>query len=193
MRLLLPNFILLSLLAHVLVAGILLLAPGLHNRQSEFIAVTFFDASAPLSSIRKLAKQFVPKSTAAAIKSEIQSEVIPTSASAETEIPSTDPVSSSGSLITQGVRPINMNEINKSIRRTPEAVQKNIEGNVRLKLLIDDQGVVRKVTPLTHLGFGLDEVAAAAAWKLTFIPARINSKAVALETLYTVKFNLTHQ
>lgn len=194
MRPLLTSFILLSFLTHTLVAGILLLAPSFQNRKRDLIAVSFIEGSSRLASNRNQAKQFVtPKKTVS--KSAAREEVVPNFAVAEptTSMNVNEPVPSDGSLITQGVRPINLDEVNKSIRRTSEAVQKNIEGHVKLKLLIDDQGVVRKVTPLTRPGFGLDEVAAAAAWKLTFFPARINSKAVALETLYTIKFNLTHQ
>ena len=98
------------------------------------------------------------------------------------------PVPHDGMLVTEGVKPVNMNEINKTIRRTDIAVKEKIEGKIKLKLLIDELGHVRQVTPLNELGFGLDEVAITAAWKLLFIPAHINNKKVALETLYTVKF-----
>ncbi len=102
------------------------------------------------------------------------------------------PLTGDSQLITQGLRPINLPEINKSIKRTQEAIEKNIEGQIKLKLFIDDAGKVRQVTVLSKLGFGLDEVAVAAAWKLLFVPARIGPQAVPTETIYTVKFNITH-
>lgn len=103
------------------------------------------------------------------------------------------PSPADGGLITEGLRPLNMIEINKSIRRTQEAIEKNIEGQIRMKLLVDQTGTVKKVTAINSLGYGLDKVAMDAAWQLRFIAAKIKSQNVALETYYTVKFTLTHQ
>src|SRR3989344_3126629 len=103
------------------------------------------------------------------------------------------PTATEGSLVTQGLRPLNMDQVNRSIQRTTEAKQKNIEGFIKLKLLVDEHGQVRQVTPMNNLGFGLDEVAIAAAWKLFFVPAKVDSRNVALETYYTVKFKIDHQ
>lgn len=96
-------------------------------------------------------------------------------------------------LITDGLKPLNLTEINKSIKRTQEAIEKNIEGQIRLKLLVDEMGSVKQVTAMNSLGYGLDKVAIDAAWKLRFIAAKIKSQNVALETYYTVKFTITHQ
>ena len=103
------------------------------------------------------------------------------------------PLPADSQLVTEGLIPINLNEINKTIKRTKSATENNIEGVIKLKLLVDETGHVRQVTALTQLGYGLDEVALAAAWKLIFKPARIDSKNVALETIYSVKFDITHQ
>ncbi len=103
------------------------------------------------------------------------------------------PTAADGGLITDGLKPLNLTEINKSIKRTQEAIEKNIEGQIRLKLLVDEMGSVKQVTAMNSLGYGLDKVAIDAAWKLRFIAAKIKSQNVALETYYTVKFTITHQ
>ena len=103
------------------------------------------------------------------------------------------PLPADSHLVTEGLIPINLNEINKTIKRTKYATENNIEGVIKLKLLVDETGHVRQVTALTKLGYGLDEIALAAAWKLIFKPARIDSINVALETIYSVKFDITHQ
>lgn len=98
-----------------------------------------------------------------------------------------------GGLVTEELRPLNLQEINKSIKRTQQAIEKNIEGQIKLKLLVDETGTVKRVIPMNTLGYGLDQIAEEAAWKLRFIAAKIKSKNVALETFYTVKFKITHQ
>ena len=85
-----------------------------------------------------------------------------------------------------------MPEVTASVKRTPDAIQKNIEGKVKLRLLVDETGHVRKVTALNKLGYGLDEVAELAARKLVFSPAKIHSKPVALEAIYIVNFSINH-
>lgn len=103
------------------------------------------------------------------------------------------PVPVEGILVTQGLIPLNLVEVNKTIKRTQSATEKNIEGVIKLKLLVDETGQVRAVTALSSLGYGLDEIAAAAAWRLIFKPARVDSRNVPLETIYSVKFDITHQ
>lgn len=88
---------------------------------------------------------------------------------------------------------VNINEVTRSVKRTVEAKIKNIEGKIKLKLFVDEHGEIQKITPLNALGFGLDEVAIAAAHKLIFIPARVDSKNVSTEAIYTVTFSLQHQ
>ncbi len=94
--------------------------------------------------------------------------------------------------VTEGVRVLNMKEVTSSVQRTEAAIQNQIEGKIRLKILVDESGSVRKITPLNSLGYGLDEVAIQAANKLRFIPARIKTKAVALEAIYTIIFTTKH-
>lgn len=103
------------------------------------------------------------------------------------------PVPADGKSVTQGLIPLNLDEINKTIKRSQSASEKNIEGIIKLKLLVDETGRVRAVTALSQLGYGLDEIAVAAAWKLVFKPARVDSRNVPLETIYSVKFDITHQ
>lgn len=105
----------------------------------------------------------------------------------------TIPTPANENLVTEGVRVLNMNDVTKSVKRTPEAMLNNIQGKIKLKLLVDKNGHVRKITPLNKLGFGLDEIALQAANKLLFMPARINLKSVALEAIYIINFSITHQ
>lgn len=109
------------------------------------------------------------------------------------EVTSEMPIPADGGKVTEGLRPLNLLEVNKSIKRTQQAIEQNIEGQIKLKLLVDKTGIVRQVIAMNTLGYGLDQVAVEAAWKLRFIAAKIKSQNVALETFYTVKFTITHQ
>ncbi len=53
-----------------------------------------------------------------------------------------------------------------------EAKQLGIEGPLRVRLVVDDQGHVKTATLLNHLGHGLDELAVDRARKIEFEPAR---------------------
>jgi TonB family protein len=53
-----------------------------------------------------------------------------------------------------------------------EARQLGIEGDIRVRLTVDDQGKVKAAVPLNRLGHGLDELALAWARKIEFDPAR---------------------
>lgn len=55
---------------------------------------------------------------------------------------------------------------------TADALRKRITGDVRLVLHVDAQGAVVNTTFRQRLGHGLDEIAAAAARKIRFHPAR---------------------
>ena len=94
--------------------------------------------------------------------------------------------------VTEGVRVLNMNEVTSSLKRTETAQINHIEGKIRLKILVDENGNVRKITPLNSLGYGLDEVAMDAAKKLRFLPAKIKTKTVALEAIYAIIFTTKH-
>ena len=112
-----------------------------------------------------------------------------TTAQAENELPQIQP----DNLLSQGVQIVNIRAVTSSVKRTPEAVLNNIEGKIKLKLFIDENGKLRKITPMNILGYGLDQVALSAAQKLIFLPARIKLDPVAAEIYYTVKFTVTHQ
>lgn len=103
------------------------------------------------------------------------------------------PTVQSDHLLISGVQILNIDEVTRSVKRTPEAVKNNIEGKVKLKLLVDEKGQLRQTTAMNSLGFGLDEVAVQAAKKLIFIPAKGKSGPVAVEIYYTVKFTVSHQ
>ncbi len=70
------------------------------------------------------------------------------------------------------------------------AKQKKIEGPVLLDILIDDKGIVRTAKIIKGPGFGLNEAAKKALVKFIFIPARVNSKNVAVKIRYTYNFIL---
>jgi protein TonB len=72
----------------------------------------------------------------------------------------------------------------------PEARAKGVEGTVRLKILIDAEGRVRRVQVLSGPGSGLNEAAAAALWQFEFEPARIEAQSVAVEIPYNYTFSL---
>ena len=54
----------------------------------------------------------------------------------------------------------------------PEARRLGIEGQIQVRLIVDDQGKVKAATLLNTLGHGLDELALSRAKKLEFEPAR---------------------
>jgi periplasmic protein TonB len=71
-----------------------------------------------------------------------------------------------------------------------EARQRSIEGPIRVKLIVGDDGVVRDATLLNRLGYGLDELALERAKKIQFDPARdTDDKAVSSIVIWT--FNMT--
>lgn len=130
-------------------------------------------------------------------KSENQSDPIKKGAdfSSDSNLAQADsllPVIQPDNLLSQGVRIVNISSVTESVKRTPEAILNNIEGKIRLKLLIDEKGQLRKITAMNSLGYGLDEVAMHAAQKLIFLPARIKLEPVAVEIYYTVKFTVSH-
>ena len=187
------SFFFISALLHGILFGLMGSISG-STVYSEFTPIEMVSSNRISSPLHRHAEQKITKS--APLKKEAN-PVKAVEEFAETEQnPSgeeTLPTAAEGSLVTQGLRPLNMEQINRSIQRTSEAKQKNIEGFIKLKLLVDEHGQVRQVTPMNNLGFGWDEVAIAAAWKLLFVPAKVDSRNVALETYYTVKFKIDHQ
>jgi len=72
----------------------------------------------------------------------------------------------------------------------PEARQLGIEGPIRVRLVVDDQGQVKSAVLLNKLGHGLDELALERARKIQFDPARdTDDKAVTSVVVWT--FNMT--
>lgn len=71
-----------------------------------------------------------------------------------------------------------------------EAQTAGIQGQVILKLTIDAEGKVSAVEVAEAAGHGFDELAAAAAKRFTFSPARRGDKAVPARILYRYDFTL---
>lgn len=72
----------------------------------------------------------------------------------------------------------------------PEAKAANIEGSVKVEILIDAEGRVREVKVLSGPGHGMNESALEAARQLRFRPAEASGKAVAVRVPFTVNFKL---
>jgi protein TonB len=73
----------------------------------------------------------------------------------------------------------------------PEAARAGVEGEVKLRLLVDETGRVRQVTVLSDPGYGLGPAAARIARRFfRFKPARLGGEPVATEIPFTVVFEL---
>jgi periplasmic protein TonB len=73
----------------------------------------------------------------------------------------------------------------------PQAKQQGIEGQIRVRLLVDASGKVAEKRLLNKLGYGLDELALARAAKFEFEPARdTDDRAVASVVVWTFTFTL---
>jgi protein TonB len=73
----------------------------------------------------------------------------------------------------------------------PEARRLNVEGSIRIRLLVDASGKVTQRTLLNKLGHGLDELAMKRAAALEFEPAiDTNDRAVASVVIWTFTFTL---
>lgn len=73
---------------------------------------------------------------------------------------------------------------------TQAAQAARVEGRVRLELEIDEQGEVKSVRVIQGLGYGLDEVAMAAARKMRFKPAMRCGQPVAAPFVLSMRFGL---
>ena len=72
-----------------------------------------------------------------------------------------------------------------------EARRLGIEGEVKLRLVIDEEGAVKEVKVLRDPGHGFGPVAQRCARSYCrFRPARRNGEAVATEIPYTIRFEL---
>ena len=73
----------------------------------------------------------------------------------------------------------------------PQAKQQGIEGQIRVRLLVDASGKVAEKRLLNKLGYGLDELALSRAAKFEFEPARdTDDRAVASVVVWTFTFTL---
>lgn len=72
----------------------------------------------------------------------------------------------------------------------PEAKERNIEGPVKVEILIDRQGVVRSSRVIQGLGYGTDEAALEAARRLRFKPAEASGQPVAVKIQFIINFEL---
>lgn len=73
---------------------------------------------------------------------------------------------------------------------TTEAQQAEIEGPVRLEVVIDEAGRITAAKVLRGLGYGLDEAAVAAAREMIFEPARRCGKPIASTLTFNIRFTL---
>lgn len=73
---------------------------------------------------------------------------------------------------------------------TTEAQQAEIEGRVRLEVVVDEAGRITAAKVLRGLGYGLDEAALAAAKEMVFEPARRCGKPVASTLTFNMRFTL---
>jgi TonB family protein len=71
-----------------------------------------------------------------------------------------------------------------------EARDRNIEGAVRVEILIDRQGAVRDAKVIQGLGYGTEEAALEAARRLRFKPAEASGQAVAVKIQFVINFEL---
>lgn len=70
------------------------------------------------------------------------------------------------------------------------ALERGVEGVVHLRLVVDDEGQVREVEVTDPAGHGFDDLAAAAAWVMTFEPGRDErGQPVAAEITYAWTFS----
>ena len=72
----------------------------------------------------------------------------------------------------------------------PAARERNIEGAVRVEILIDREGRVRTSRVIEGLGFGTEEAALEAASQLRFKPAEVEGQAVAVKIQFVINFEL---
>ena len=72
---------------------------------------------------------------------------------------------------------------------TDEARHNNVQGIVKLKVVLGADGQVGEITPLTSLPFGLTEQAIAAAREIKFEPRKVNG--VAQRSVVTVEYSFS--
>src|SRR5262245_51780217 len=85
-------------------------------------------------------------------------------------------------------KPIQLNQ--PQPRYTEEARKAKIQGTVLARILIGADGLVKKVTIIRGLSYGLDEQAIQAAYQLRFRPAMKSGQPVAFVVPVNIDFNL---
>lgn len=73
---------------------------------------------------------------------------------------------------------------------TPEMRENNVEGTIRVKVLIDIDGKVKKAEVLNDLGHGSAELARQACFAAEFVPAMRNGEPVAVWITIPIRFAL---
>jgi TonB family protein len=73
---------------------------------------------------------------------------------------------------------------------THQALQKGLEGIVRLLALVDESGSVVRTIRFSTIGYGLDEEAVKAAFGLRFSPAMVDGKAVSAWVPLMIEFRV---
>ena len=73
---------------------------------------------------------------------------------------------------------------------TREMLEAHVEGVVRVKILIDIDGKVKRVIVLDDLGYGSKEKVAEAFFKATFVPAMIGDKPVSTWYTWKMRFEM---
>ncbi|MBC7753174.1 MAG: energy transducer TonB [Moraxellaceae bacterium] len=169
-----------------------------HSQQNKIYEIISISEDFKVASVQKEKKSSKPVSLNPTIPNPQKSvHDEPKTPSESTEpaqiIEAAEPYYFENGLLTEGVRILNIDEVTRQVKRTPEAIINNIEGKIRLKLSIDKTGTLIKIVFVNRIGYGLDEVAEKAAQKLVIIPARTKTGPMASEIFYTVQFSVTHQ
>ena len=169
-----------------------------HSQQSKTYEIVSISVDSKVASVQKekeSSKPLLVNPTIPNPEKSIQDEPKPSSEAGDLAwiIEAAEPDYVENELLTEGVRILNIDEVTRLVKRTPEAISNNIEGKIRLKLSIDKKGTLIKIIFVNRLGYGLDEVAEKAAQKLVIIPARTKTGPVACQIFYTVQFSVTHQ
>ncbi len=80
--------------------------------------------------------------------------------------------------------------IYKRLRYPANAVQKGIEGIVKVSVLIDEYGEVKNAVVVEGIGYGCDEAARFAVFYTKFKPGMQKGKPVTVQTVVPVEFHL---
>jgi periplasmic protein TonB len=73
---------------------------------------------------------------------------------------------------------------------TREMVENKVEGVIRVKVLVDVDGRIKKAIPLNDLGFGTAALAVKVCTEMEFVPAKRGEEAVAVWIIIPIRFVL---